>query len=170
MMVTKMALVAWGLSASLVASHGARKLSSSVLDAMADAALENPVVVGDDGPRVTMGYEVAIAWLEGANDGAALGDGRSSYCWGQIHLPHGARTREGWSGRELLSDPHKCATVVVRIVRSSIVRGPADCALCLYARGRVTPEARRMSKHRVDLVHELLRLVPLPRSEPVAER
>jgi hypothetical protein len=165
MAVTKMALVAWGLSASLVASHGARKLSSRVLGAMADAALANPVVDGDDGPRITMGYEVAIAWFEAGNDGAAVGDGGSSYCWGQIYLPNGARTREGWTGPALVSDPRKCATVVVRIVRDSIVRGPADCALCLYARGRVTPIARHLSDHRVELVRKLLRLVPLPSNE-----
>ena len=163
-----MALVAWGLAASLVASNGARKLSSSVLAAMADAALANPVVDGEDGPRVTMGYEVALAWFEGANDGRAIGDGHNSYCWGQIYLPNGARTKEGWSGPELVSDPLKCANVVVRIVHTSIAQGPSDCELCLYARGRVTPEARRISKHRVDLVKKLLSTVPMPDGQPLA--
>ncbi len=168
MMMTKMALVAWGLTASLVASNGARKLSSTVLGAMADAALANPVVDGEDGVRVTMGYEVALAWFEGANNGAAIGDGHSSFCWGQIYLPSGARTREGWSGHDLVSDPLKCATVVVRVVRTSIQMGPKDCELCLYARGRVTTEARRMSKNRVDLVRKLLTTVPPPDGEPLA--
>lgn len=168
MLMTKMALVAWGLTASLVASNGARKLSSTVLGAMADAALANPVVDGEDGPRVTMGYEVAIAWFEGANNAAAIGDGHASYCWGQIYLPNGAHTREGWSGNELVDDPLKCASVVVRLVHTSIALGPADCELCLYARGRVTAEARRISKHRVDLVRKLLGTVPPPNGEPLA--
>ena len=167
-MLTKMALVAWGLAASLVASNGVRKLSSTVLGAMADAAIATPVIDGEDGPRVTMAYEVAIAWFEGANDGEAIGDGHASFCWGQIYLPNGARTREGWSGHELVDDPSKCASVVVRIVRTSIEGGPRDCELCLYARGRVTNEARRISKHRVDLVRRLLTTVPLPNGAPLA--
>lgn len=167
-MISKMALVAWGLAASLVASNGARKLSSTVLSAMADAALANPLVEGEDGPRVTMGYEVAIAWIEGANNGRAIGDGHNSYCWGQVYLPNGAHTKEGWSGRELVEDPLKCANVVVRILKTSMAMGPADCELCLYARGRVTDEARRMSRYRVGLVHRLLTTVPLPNQEPLA--
>lgn len=169
-MMTKMALVAWGLTASVVASNGARKLSSTVLSAMADAALANPVPVadGEDGPLTTMAYEVALAWLEGANNGGAIGDGHNSYCWGQIYLPNGARTREGWSGPELVSDPLKCANVVVRIVHTSIAMGPKDCELCLYARGRVTPEARRISGHRVDLARKLLSTVPVPTVEALA--
>jgi len=159
-MISKMALVAWGLSASLFASNGLRKLSSDVLGAMADVALASPLVDGEDGPRVTMAYEVAIAWLEGANDARAIGDGHASYCWGQINLPHGAHTREGWSGPELVSDPHKCASVVVRILRMSMEKGPADCPLCLYARGRVSDEARRLSRTRVGLAHELLETIP----------
>ena len=161
-MMTKLALIAWGLTASLVASNGARKLSSTVLAAMADAALENPLVEGDDGPRLTMGYEVAIAWFESANIGGAIGDGHSSYCWGQIYLPNGARTREGYSGDDLVNDAGKCAKVVVRIVKTSMQLGPSDCELCFYARGRDTPEARRISKHRTDLVHKLLDTVPIP--------
>ncbi|HEY1957311.1 MAG TPA: hypothetical protein VGH28_16945 [Polyangiaceae bacterium] len=163
-----MALVAWGLTASLVASNGARKLSSTVLSAMADAALANPVVEGDEGPLVTMGYEVALAWLEGSNNVGAIGDGHNSYCWGQIYLPNGAHTREGYSGPELVSDPLKCANVVVRIVHTSMEMGPKDCELCLYARGRVTAEARRISKHRVDLAKRLLSTVPQPNVEPLA--
>ncbi len=160
-MMTKLALVAWGLTASFVASNGARKLSSTVLAAMADAALENPVAQGDDGPRLTMGYEVAIAWFESANISSAIGDGHASYCWGQIYLPNGAHTREGYSGDELLSDPVKCARVVVRLVKTSIQLGPSDCELCFYARGRDTAEARRISKHRTDLVRRLLD-IPMP--------
>jgi hypothetical protein len=162
LMITKAALVAWGLAASLVASNGARRLSSTLLEAMADAALANPVTSGDEGTRVTMAYEVAIAWFESGNLGGAIGDGHSSYCWGQIYLPNGARTREGYSGDDLVSDAMKCATVVVRLVKMSIQAGPPDCTLCFYARGRVSDEARRMSQHRVDLVKKLLDMVPAP--------
>jgi hypothetical protein len=166
-MITTAALIAWGLTASLVASGGQRKLSSSILSAMADAALENPVVSGDDGPRVTMGYEVAIAWFESANGTLLIGDGHASYCWGQVYLPNGARTREGYSGDELVRDPGKCAKVVVRLVKTSIQAGPSDCTLCFYARGRVTDEARRISGHRLDLIRRLLD-VPLPEDDSLA--
>lgn len=163
-MISKVALIAWGLTASLVASDGARKLSSTILSAMADAALDNPVVSGDDGPRVTMGYEIAIAWFESAHNTLVIGDGHSSYCWGQIYLPNGARTREGFSGDELVRDPAKCAKVVVRIVKTSIQAGPADCPMCFYARGRVSDEARRLSRHRTDMLRRLLE-VPLPEEQ-----
>jgi hypothetical protein len=163
-MISKVALIAWGLTASLVASDGARKLSSTILSAMADAAFDNPVVSGDDGPRVTMGYEIAIAWFESAHNTLVIGDGHASYCWGQIYLPNGARTREGFSGDELVRDPAKCAKVVVRIVKTSIQAGPADCPMCFYARGRVSDEARRLSRHRTDMLRRLLE-VPLPEEQ-----
>ena len=165
-MIARMALIAWGLAASVVASDGQRNLSSSVLGAMADAALANPITDSDDGVRATMAYEVALAWLEGSNDAKAIGDGRNSFCWGQIYLPNHARTREGWLGAELVAEPVKCATVVVRLVKASITAGPIDCPLCLYARGRVTDEARRLSHHRGGLAEKLLRLVPLPEVSP----
>ena len=131
---------------------------------MADAALDNPVVSGDDGPRVTMGYEIAIAWFESAHGTLVIGDGHQSYCWGQIYLPNGAHTREGFSGDDLVHDPAKCAKVVVRLVKTSIQAGPADCPMCFYARGRVTDEARRLSNHRTNMVKKLLD-VPLPAAD-----
>jgi hypothetical protein len=159
-MFTKAALIAWGLSASLVASQNQRSLSQRVLEGMADAALSNPVVDGDEGPLVTMGYEVAIAWFESGHRGNAIGDGHASFCWGQIYLPNGARTREGFTGDDLVNEPSKCARVVVRLVKASMANGPSDCELCFYARGRVSDEARRISAHRTDLVHKLLTTVP----------
>ncbi len=76
-------------------------------------------------------------------------------------MPGGSRTREGYSGDDLVSDPLKCARVVVRLVKTSIQLGPTDCELCFYARGRDTAEARRISKHRTELVHRLLD-IPAP--------
>ena len=157
-MWTKAALIAWGLSASLISSSGQRRLSARVLDGMATAALSNPVIDGDDGPRVTMGYEVAIAWFESGNNGGAVGDGHASYCWGQIYLPNGKTTMEGFSGDDLVTDASKCARVVVRLVKQSLGASPreAPCELCLYARGRISDEARRISDHRMTLVRKLL--------------
>ena len=164
-MISKTSLVAWILAASVAASHGARRLSQVVAEAMADEALAHPVVDGDDGARVTAAYEVSIAWHEAANlqdprgSGIGSSDHGQSWCWGQVYLPGGGRTAEGWTGPQLAADPRKCAAVVVRIVRASVEHGPADCELCLYARGKVTAEARRLSATRVALARRLLREV-----------
>lgn len=163
-MITKAQLVAFGLAASSLASGGRSHLSSRVLSAMADEALAAPLALGDDGVRLTMAVEVSLAWFEGSNQANPRGsnDGGASHCWGQIYLPGGARTKEGWTGAELRADPGKCAAVVVRIVKESVEKGPVDCPLCLYARGRVTPEARRLSKMRWELARKIAREVPLP--------
>lgn len=165
-MITKAILIAWGLAASNLASGGVRHLSSSALEGMADAAIANPITDSDESILLTMGYEISIAWLEGSNRTDAIGDGGSSFCWGQVYLPGGAHTREGWSGPELAHDPKKCATVVVRLLKQSIVASPEDCPLCVYARGGAwrhdERRARNLSKHRADLAKKLVIEVPLP--------
>lgn len=159
-------LARWVVAASERASGGARRLSQPVADAMAGAALRNPFGTDDAALVGLASLEVSIAWFEtggqlalsprGSNDGGA------SACWAQVYLPHGARTLEGWSAAELRADPDKCATVAVRLIHQSFERGPSDCGLCLYARGRDTPEARRLSGARVALAERLAREVPLP--------
>ena len=120
--------------------------------------------------KTTLAYEVSLAWFEGHNELAPHGsnDGGESFCWAQVNLPRGARTLEGWSGAELKQDPLKCATVAVRILKSSVTapKAPADCPLCVYARGyrwlgdaSVLAEAKRLSGNRVDLARRLLRVV-----------
>lgn len=131
---------------------------------MATAALDRPISDTDDGVKTMMGYEVALAWMEGGNhDGQpprlgphADNDGGNSYCWAQIYLPNGAKTWDGWTGKDLVEDPVKCAKAAALIIKYSVSHGPVDCPLCLYARGRVTEEARRLSKHRTDLANRLL--------------
>lgn len=171
-MVTIASLKAWGLAASLLASNHHARLSDAVLTGMARAAIARPITASDEGIRVMMGYEVALAWFEGHNqDGQPHGsnDGGDSFCWAQINLPHGARTFDGWTGRDLVQDPDKCAMAAALIIRSSVSdrRAPADCPLCIYARGfrwvgndAILREARGLSKHRADLARRLLREVP----------
>lgn len=171
-MISLGALKAWGLAASIAASHHTKHLSDRVLEGMGQAALDNPITATDDGVRTTMAYEVALAWFEGHNeDGQPHGsnDGGNSFCWAQINLPHGARTHEGWTGHDLVNDPLKCATVAVRIIKQSATdtRAPIDCPLCIYARGyrwvgdpKVLAEARSLSAHRAALARRLLREVP----------
>lgn len=161
-MISKAALLAWILSASVAASDGARRLAQPVAAAMADEA----IAASDDDAtvRALAAIEVALAWYEGGNLLSPVGsnDGGASACWGQVYLPHGARTREGWTANELRTDPRKCAHVVVRLVRASLLASPAcdECGLTVYSRGRDTEEGRRLSRVRMSLAHRLLRDVP----------
>lgn len=179
-MISLTTLKAWGLAASLVASNNQSHLSDAVLTAMGTAAQETPIGSGDDGIKTMMGHEVAIAWHEGHNqDGQPHGyaDGGRSFCWGQIYLVGNTRisltddswayTSDGWSGKDLVEDPMKCARVTARLIRDSVRRGPVDCPLCLYSRGpRGLPgqpahsEAAMLSSHRVGLARRLLREIP----------
>ena len=165
-MIARAALIAWALAASLAASHGTKSLERRVAEGMVDAAVANPLTPTERGIRTTLAIEVSLAWLEGGNRLDALGDHGGSFCWAQINLPGGSKTLEGWTGRELLVDANKCATVAVRLIRQSVTAGPADCELCVYARGGqwrvVERQARALSDHRVGLARRLLRDVPLP--------
>ncbi len=162
-MLTRSALLAWTLAASSLASHGAHPVSPDLASALVDAALANPLVATDAGIRTTLALEVALVWLEGHNDLNPKGynDGGASACAFQVYLVHGARTAEGWTADELRHDARKCATVGVRLIKASVERGPRDCELCLYARGRDTAEARRLSAHRVGLAKRLIHEVRL---------
>jgi hypothetical protein len=150
-----------------VASGGAKRLTLPVAEAMAAAALESPIIAGDDRSTLQLvAVEVAIAWFEGHNDldPAGYNDAGQSHCWGQIHLPNGARTREGWTGAELRRDPLKCARVVVRLVKASFAASPTcdGCGLTVYSRGRDTAEGRELSRHRMTLAVRLVREVAAP--------
>lgn len=150
-----MTLAQWIVAASLVASSGQRRISDKVAEAMAWAA---------DGDRDLAAVEVSLAWFEAANlqdpRGSGIGnsDHGQSWCWGQVYLPGGGRTREGWTGPELAADPKKCAAVVVRLVRASFLASPGCdlCGLVVYARGRDTEEGRRLSRARMALARRLV--------------
>ena len=160
-MIARAALASWIVAASLVASHGARKIVEPVALAMADEAI---AAADDDATvRALSAIEVSIAWYEGANRLAPIGsnDGGASACWAQIYLPGGVRTAEGWTAAELRADPAKCAHVAVRLIKASIVASPScdGCELTVYARGRDTAEGRRLSRVRRALARRLLREV-----------
>lgn len=168
-MITIAQLKAWGLAASILASNNQRHLSDATLDGMATAAVESPIIAGDDlAVRTMMAVEVSLAWHEAANlqdprgSGIGSSDHGQSWCWAQIYLPGGARTREGWTGAELATSPLKCARVTVRLIKASLLASPScnECGLTFYARGRDAPEGRRLSIARMSLAHRLLREVP----------
>lgn len=168
-MITKTALSAWIVLASSSATHGARSLPVDVADAMADAAIVD--ARNDNVARTIASLEVGIAFYETGGqmvlDPKGPNDGGRSHCWGQVYLPPPARTIEGWTGAELRTDPVKCATVVVRLLKASIGASPVDCPLCVYARGpRGLPGgaehawAQRASNARESLARRLLHEIP----------
>lgn len=173
------ALAAWVLKASLVASGGLLALPQTYADAVATEATAAPVFAGPDGARRTAALDVALAWLEGGNQPAAIGDCEipdprpgwhpctearhpQSFCAMQINLHGGAKTADGWGRADLLADPAKCVHAGNRIILASILGDRSGtCALCMYARGRDTPEARQLSDHRMGLAKRLLAEVVL---------
>lgn len=172
-MISVATLAKWAIAASLVASGGARRITQPVADAMAQAALADPIIANDEHSAISLvGIEVALAWFETGgqlvNDPSGSNDHGQSHCFGQIHLPNGARTREGWTGAELRADPKKCATVTVRLIKASLAASPScdGCGLVVYARGRDTAEARTLSRNRMGLAVRLVRDVPVPTEGP----
>lgn len=158
-------LSAWIVRASLHASGGARRVTQPVADAMADAAIENPIIRESHSIYAIAAIEVALAWFETGgqlvNDPTGSNDHGASACWAQIYLPHGARTVEGWTAGDLRADPKKCATAAVRLIKASLASSPScnACGLTVYARGRDTEEGRRLSRSRLALAEKLLREV-----------
>lgn len=120
---------------------------------------ERPLFADDDDRRQTASFYVAVLFRESSLDNNAIGDKGASHCAGQIYLPNGARTREGWTGAELRGDVTKCLAVVSRMLRASFVAcralPPAE-RMSLYARGSCTSETgRRLSRDRFALARRV---------------
>lgn len=184
-MLVRAELIRWTIAASLLASHNLRAVTQDVAEALVDGAISNTLAETDNAIRTTLSMGVSITWMEGKNLLNIKGDGGESYCFAQINLPHGARTSEGWTGDDLLADASKCATVMYRLIKTSVraQSHPGECELCVYARGPnwrdkcihheegraiegrclegETPYARTLSDNRVALAHRLIRDVPL---------
>jgi hypothetical protein len=142
-----------------------------VAAAIATASLEKPLFVGEDGARRTAALMVAVARHESGFKADAKGDCKdklpgwpgcgkdasstpTSFCFGQIHLPDGAKTVEGWTADELLTDPLKCARSMREILRGSVKNSPKSEPLLQYA-GR-----SREAKVRFELAKKLFDVVP----------
>lgn len=95
---------------------------------------------------------VAIAFRESTFRADAVGDHDTSFCWAQVHFPGGRRTREGWSGNELAGDAGRCATVALRILRTSFSACgalPQRERLAAFAAGSCSSlRGRRLSRDR----------------------
>lgn len=173
-------LAAWVAKAALFASTHTSMipgppvpLPANFADAIANESIATPLFTGADGDRQTAALVTSLAWFEGGNNPAAIGDCKipdpdtthwhpcvearipQSFCALQIHIP-GGKTVEGWTRTDLLTDPVKCVRAGLRIMKASITGDRSGtCPLCLYARGRDTSEARTLSGHRMTLAHRL---------------
>lgn len=152
---------------SLAPSRDHEPLSKVVADRV-DA--EAPLFADDPDKRRTSALYVAVLFRESSFDNTAIGDGGNSHCAGQVYLPNGAKTREGWSGADLREDATKCLAVVSRMLRASITACrtyPSETRLSVYARGRCdSAEGQRLSRDRMALAARLVRdvVVPAPTS------
>jgi len=177
--VTPADLSAWVLKAGLFASTHtggavAVPLPANFATAIANESIATPLFAGADGDRQTAALITSLAWFEGGNNPAAIGDCKipdpdvahwhpctearipQSFCALQIHLPGGAKTVEGWTRADLLADPVKCVRAGLRIIKASIAADRSGtCSLCFYARGTDNAEARKLSGHRMALAHRI---------------
>jgi len=179
--MTRADFIAAIIKASLVASGGLKPVPLAYAGALADEATASPIFVGPDGAERTAALALALSWMEGGNNPAAIGDCKipypendgkwhpcttdripQSFCALQVHLPGGSHTAEGWSSADLLTDPVKCVRAGLRIAKVSIVADPTgSCPLCMYAGGAVNTVTRRLSENRMQLAKKLLKeIVP----------
>lgn len=155
-------LITWVLAAASTLSPGRshEPLAEAIVE---QAEGEAALFQGDDDRKKTSALLVAIAFRESSLRPDAVGDhvgGKpTSFCAFQIHLPWGSKTPEGWTGPDLATDPKKCVTTAMRMLRMSMrvcpshpiawyAAGPAGCA---------SPRAQRISRDRVALAQRLIR-------------
>lgn len=164
------ALFTWVVAASsLLAPLRPATEYDALAEAIANRALaEAPLFKGDDDRHRTSALLVAIAFRESSLRANAVGDrigGKpTSFCAFQLHLPHGERTAEGWSGEELLEDPYKCVTAAMHMLRISMRVCPSS-PLAWYAAGPAGCEsarAQRISRDRLAIAQWLIRGVRVP--------
>ncbi len=144
---------------------------------------ERPLFAGPLGRHMTATALLGIAWKEGSwqrdvdlGIGPKARGGGADSCAMQIRLVswkdaktgevEDARTKEGWTWRDLVEDREKCFRAGLRLVRRSFgaCRAfPAEHALAAYARGRCEdPIGQQKSAERIAVGRTLLGLKPLP--------
>jgi hypothetical protein len=132
---------------------------------------EAPLFKDDDDRRKTSALLVAIAFRESSLRADAVGDFAgsrpTSFCAFQLHL-FAMKTKEGWSGQDLLEDPDKCVAVALRLLRDSMKACPTH-PIAWYAAGPsgcTLPRAQRISRDRMMLAQRLTRDVRWPVETP----
>lgn len=134
---------------------------------------EPPVFPGPDGAARTAALLVAVTfhesdgWHWSIDTGARRGDGGTSWCVGQIHLPGRTTTPEGWVGKDLVEDRDKCLRSALRVVRASMTmcrRHPVEERLAAYVSGSCDV-ALATSRRRWRTFQRALRYAPPPARE-----
>jgi hypothetical protein len=119
----------------------ARDVAAVALDDM-----EEPLFAGKDGRVQTALFLLSIASFESSyrlsvDEGIGRGDHGDSYCLMQIRVGLGT-TREGWTGRQLVTDRRMCFRAALHILHGSfsVCRAlPLDDRMSAYATGRCLP-------------------------------
>lgn len=163
-------LLAWVLAATQALAPG--RSHERLAEAIASRVeSEAPLFKDDEDKKKTASFLVAIAFRESSLKADVTGDmvaGRpTSFCAYQIHLPFGAKTAEGWTGQQLIDDPHKCVTTAMNMLRQSFRSCPAH-PLAWYAegpRGCQSERAQRISRDRLAIAQRLVKEIPQPEDE-----
>jgi hypothetical protein len=116
---------------------------------------EAPLFFGPDGRTQTALFMLSIAsfessYLRTVDQGAGRGDRGRSYCLMQIRVGEGT-TREGWTGRQLVTDRKLCFRAALHILHGSfnVCRNlPEDDRMSAYATGRCIENAE-ISRSRI---------------------
>lgn len=128
------------------------RLAPASGDALVARAELGQAVADVGATRYEAAWLAAIGFRESTFRVDAVGDHGSSFCAFQIHLPRGARTREGLSGEDLTEDAHACAREALRQLRASLhvcKALPENERMALYARGSCASDrGRQLSRDR----------------------
>jgi hypothetical protein len=130
----------------------------SIAHAAVEVALdpsEEPLFDGPDGRAQTALFMLSIASFESSyrktvDLGFGRGDHGHSYCLMQIRVGEGT-TREGWTGRQLVTDRSLCFRAALHILHGSFNicrRLPVEDRMSAYATGRCIENAE-ISRSRV---------------------
>ena len=115
-------------------------------------AAQGPLFASDTDGTLSAAIVAVTMWEESAFRMSARGDSGRSYCAFQVMLGN-AKTREGWTGKDLAGDPVKCATVGYRLLKASVA-SKCKAPLAVYVAGHCSSKAghaistRRMTKAR----------------------
>lgn len=137
---------------------------------------EKPLVTGPRGRLESALIVLASAYdetrwrpgVESPEGHAALArhgllDGGRSYCMMQIHLGPNGRTKEGWTGSDLLEDRSRCIRTGYRIMRGAMGtcrRLPQLERLAAYVSGGCTV-GRERSRSRLAMAQRWIRRAPM---------
>jgi hypothetical protein len=130
--------------------HATARYDSIARDAAAVALddSEEPLFAGEDARVQTAVFLLAIASFEShyrlsVDEGIRRGDRGDSYCLMQIRVGTGT-TREGWTGRQLVTDRKMCFRAALHILHGSFNvchALPIEDRMSAYATGRCLPNS-----------------------------